>query len=201
MPSGEVQTDAIVRHAISVGKAVFVPYLHKSPLTTPDTPSRVMDMVQLEGLADYESLKRDRWGIPSIDPGTVHQRRRVLGGPDAHHSEKSMLDLVLMPGVAFDIDAETGHIRRCGHGKGFYDFFLNRYMLKTSSSGQRETPAVGLYGLALKEQFLSSASAPPIPMGPFDRPLDGLILGDGSIKTFRQSGAAQNDETSSLKTP
>jgi len=34
MPTGEVQTDAIVRHALESGKKVFVPYLHKaeSPL-------------------------------------------------------------------------------------------------------------------------------------------------------------------------
>jgi 5-formyltetrahydrofolate cyclo-ligase len=182
MPSGEIQTDAIVRHALGNGKQVFVPYLHKSKLDIPDTPSRVMDMVHLKSLQDYESLELDRWGIPSIDPSTVQDRQRVLGGPEAFHSEKSALDLILLPGVAFDLD-EAGAIRRLGHGKGFYDFFLNRYLSRMASSTEAQSP-LKLYGLALSEQFLSKADGDGVPTGPYDRRLDGLILGDGHIKTF-----------------
>lgn len=184
MPDGEVQTDAIVRHSLACGKEVFVPYLHKSPLLDRNTPARVMDMVQLESLSDYESLKRDRWGIPSIDPGSVYARRRVLGGPDAQHSDKSTLDLILIPGVAFDIDPGSGLIRRCGHGKGFYDFFIDRYMTKIAAMGPPQPPAALLCGLALTEQFLPCASdnSTPIPISPLDRPLDGLILGAGEMK-------------------
>ncbi|TLD26501.1 hypothetical protein PspLS_04680, partial [Pyricularia sp. CBS 133598] len=182
MPSGEVQTDAIVRHALSTGKHVYIPYLHKSPLDTPDTPSRVMDMVRLRDLGDYESLKPDKWGIPSVDPSTVHERQRILGGPDAHHSERSTLDLMLMPGVAFDIDPASGLVRRCGHGKGFYDLFVHRYASKITGPGDRESSSILLVGLALTEQFLASQPDMAVPMGPLDRRLDGLILGNGDIK-------------------
>lgn len=183
MPSAEVQTDAIVQHALALGKQVFVPYLHKSPLSSAGstTPTRVMDMVRLDSLQDYQSLKRDKWGIPSIDPATVHSRQRILGGPDAHHSDQATLDLILMPGVAFDVAPGSKEIRRLGHGRGFYDFFLQRYAEKLEALNQQKS-SVLLYGLGLKEQFLSSATE-EVPVGPFDQPLHGLILGNGDIKT------------------
>lgn len=178
MPSAEVQTDHIVRHALASGKQVFVPYLHKSPFpSNPDMPARVMDMVRLEDVSDYESLKRDKWGIPSIDPATVHQRQRILGGPDVQPPDHETLDLILMPGVAFDLAPASREIRRLGHGRGFYDLFLERYAEKLEQLHVKG-PSVLLYGLGLKEQFLSSA-ADEIPVGPYDQPLHGLILGDG----------------------
>lgn len=182
MPAAEVQTDAIVKHALSAGKQVYVPYLHKNPVPSPDTPARVMDMVRLRDVPDYESLKRDKWGIPSIDPGTVHERRRILGGPDAHKSDQATLDLILMPGVAFDIDPENGGVRRLGHGKGFYDYFLHRYALKASSL-QPPASRILLYGLGLTEQYLSESADESVPVGPYDQPLDGLLLGNGDVKT------------------
>lgn len=180
MPSGEVQTDAIVRHALVSGKQVFIPYLHKSPLETPNTPTRVMDMVHLKSIQDYESLQLDRWGIPSIDPATVHERQRILGGPDVHRSDQAGLDLMLLPGVAFDFD-ESGAIRRLGHGKGFYDFFMNRYLAKVASPSNEARPIL-FYGLGLTEQLLSGSPEEEIPMGQYDRRLHGLVLGSGQIK-------------------
>ncbi|KAL1845052.1 hypothetical protein VTK73DRAFT_1217 [Phialemonium thermophilum] len=181
MPAGEIQTGAIVRHALASGKEVFVPYLHRNPLPSPDLPGRVMDMVRLRDLQDYESLQPDRWGIPSVDPSTVYERQRVLAGPDAHHSDRVVLDLILVPGVAFDISPETGAIRRLGHGKGFYDYFIDRHRAKAASLGLEERTL--LYGLALSEQFLSSPSEGSVPEGSHDQRLHGLILGNGDIKT------------------
>jgi 5-formyltetrahydrofolate cyclo-ligase len=183
MPTGEIQTDAIVRDALHAGKQVYIPYLHKSPLQASEhTPSRVMDMVRLKSIQDYESLTCDRWGIPSIDPSTAHERQRILGGPDIHRSDLATLDLVLMPGVAFDIDGATGVVRRLGHGKGFYDFFVQRYSEKAASLQDLASTAPLLYGLALTEQLLSSPADEPVPVGPLDRSLNGVLLGDGQIK-------------------
>ncbi|KAJ3519193.1 hypothetical protein NM208_g14221 [Fusarium decemcellulare] len=169
MPTAEVQTDAIVRDALATGKQVFVPYLHKSPLQTPDTPTRL-----------------DRWGIPSVDPATVHQRQRILGGPDAHHSEQATLDFMLVPGVAFDFD-EAGSIRRLGHGKGFYDFFINRYLAKIETKGLAQEKPLLLYGLALTEQLVPVSAEQRIPTDAHDRRLNGLILGNGEVKTASKS--------------
>ncbi|KAM0200906.1 hypothetical protein ACHAPA_010047 [Fusarium lateritium] len=178
MPTAEVQTDAIVRHALAAGKQVFVPYLHKSPFQTPDTPSRVMDMVHLENVQDYESLKLDKWGIPSVDATTVDARKRILGGSDA---EPAILDFMVVPGVAFDFD-ESGSIRRLGHGKGFYDFFINRYMAKLENKGIANENPLQLYGLALTEQMVPATSEHQIPTDTHDRRLNGLIIGNGEIK-------------------
>ncbi|KAF4126601.1 5-formyltetrahydrofolate cyclo-ligase [Geosmithia morbida] len=181
MPAAEVQTDAIVRHALSAGKHVFVPYLHKSSLqeTTPDAPARVMDMVRLRSLHDYETLRRDHWGIPSIDPATVDGRERVLGGAPDATSVTTTIDLMLLPGVAFDVD-EAGRVRRLGHGKGFYDFFLNRYLARQGIPGDQDS-TLQLYALGLTEQLLTPGSGQEIPVGPLDRCLHGLVLGNGEI--------------------
>ncbi|RWA10698.1 hypothetical protein EKO27_g4402 [Xylaria grammica] len=184
MPGCEIQTDPIVRHALACGKQVFVPYLHKSGLPPGEGPVRLMDMVSLRGIQDYESLKRDKWGIPSVDSATVHERQRSIGELDGERSADVALDLILLPGVAFDLDPETGAVRRLGHGKGFYDYFLHRYALatKTEKNSSNDGPSVLLYALALKEQLLSPISGEAVPVGPHDQPLDGIVLGDGQIK-------------------
>ncbi|KAI1181703.1 5-formyltetrahydrofolate cyclo-ligase [Nemania serpens] len=186
MPGCEIQTDPIVRHAIASGKQVFVPYLHKSGLAPGDGPPRLMDMVSLKDVRDYESIQRDKWGIPSVDAATVHERQRSIGELDGKRSADAPLDLILLPGVAFDLDPETGAVRRLGHGKGFYDYFLHRYALATKAGVEKapsnDGSSVLLYALALKEQILSPDAGEAIPVGPHDQPLDGIIVGDGQIK-------------------
>jgi 5-formyltetrahydrofolate cyclo-ligase len=179
MPAGEIQTDAIVRHALDSGKQVFVPYLFKLSNPPPGSPKSVMDMVDLRNLSDYDSLKRDSWGIPTIGTDTVNERERVLS------KDSQQLDMILMPGVAFDIDQKSGFIRRLGHGKGFYDYFLHRYMQAQGSqekmSGRGPETDALLYGLALEEQFLKSDAGTSVPVGEYDNPVHGLLVGDGNI--------------------
>jgi 5-formyltetrahydrofolate cyclo-ligase len=183
MPSSEIQTDAIVRHALISGKKVFVPYLYKPITPAPNTPKSLMEMVDLSSLSDYESLNQDSWGIPTISADTVHHREHILKSP----KENLGLDMILMPGVAFDVDPETGSIRRLGHGKGFYDYFLYRYMQITGSHIGSSTTTRGsdvlLYGLALEEQLLKAADGCSIPVGEYDHLLHGLLVGDGSFLT------------------
>ena len=179
MPNGEIQTDSIVRHALDAGKQVFVPYLQKLRDPLLDTPSSVMEMVDLCSLSDYNSLKRDNWGIPTIEADTVDEREHVLA------KESEGLDMILMPGVAFDADQQTHFVRRLGHGKGFYDYFLHRY--RESKGSQVEEPSkspgtdVLLYGLALEEQFLSLGTGLSVPVGEHDSLIHGLLVGDGRI--------------------
>ena len=179
MPTGEIQTDAIVRDALGSGKQVFVPYLHKAQSPDPTTPKSVMDMVDLRSLSDYDSLERDSWGIPTIGTDTVHEREHILT------TGSRPLDVILMPGVAFESDSFHGSVKRLGHGKGFYDYFLFRYRNIHSSPAQ-ESPAIPgtdvlLYGLALEEQYLKSETGLSVPVGAYDSSLHGLLLGDGTI--------------------
>lgn len=178
MPKGEIQTDPIVRDALARGKQVFVPYIYKSQVQSPDTPNSLMDMVDIRSIAEYDGLKRDSWGIPTISPDTVSERERILDHPNPGMNG---LDLILMPGVAFDIDPDTNSVRRLGHGKGFYDYFLHRYGQRIAERSISPGKQALLYGLALSEQLLTPEVGTSVPIGSHDHFLDGLLVGDGKI--------------------
>jgi 5-formyltetrahydrofolate cyclo-ligase len=179
MPTSEIQTDALVRHALESGYQVFVPYLHKTQNPKTDIPNSVMDMVDLHSLSDYESLKRDTWGIPTIQADTVDGREHILA------KGARPLDMILMPGVAFDVDSTSGFVRRLGHGKGFYDYFFHRYRENQGSLMDEPSISPGidvlLYGLALEEQLLKSQNGTSVPVGEHDSLLHGLLVGSGEI--------------------
>ncbi|MCJ1411124.1 hypothetical protein MMC19_005212 [Ptychographa xylographoides] len=181
MPSGEVSTRGIVEDALSKGKRVFVPYLHLSPYGGRSQSSRVMDMVSLLSERDYRALQEDKWGIPTPDESSLQNRRRVLGGATKSISSDD-LDMVVMPGVAFDHNRQ-----RLGHGRGFYDFFLHRYQERLNSApgtdNIEKTPMPYLVGLALQEQLLANEQS--VPTTKTDWVLDALILGDGSLLEAR----------------
>lgn len=131
MPANEAQTSLLVHNALAAGKVVFVPYLY-TPVTSPDEGKKrkVMDMLRLGSVQEYESLEKDAWGIPSLSDNGVEARQNAMGGVDLSlgegHSNGERhgggLDLVVVPGVAFD-----GQGNRLGHGAGFYDSFLTRF--------------------------------------------------------------------------
>jgi 5-formyltetrahydrofolate cyclo-ligase len=128
MPSGEVSTAGIVHDALKQGKRVFVPYTYKLSAPQDGQPKSIMDMLELHGLEDYESLKPDSWGIPTPSGDSLSSRANTFGGMGvtdgnngAEEHAESILDLIVMPGMAFD-----SSLGRLGHGKGFYDYFLHR---------------------------------------------------------------------------
>ena len=135
MPKSELSTRDILKNAFAHDKKVFVPYLYKLNSQDRSKPVSVMDMVSLHSKSDFESLDRDAWGIPSVAQDSIRTRERILcikedGGheeesPEENSStktEEGRLDMIIMPGVAFDKG-----LSRLGHGKGFYDSFLQRY--------------------------------------------------------------------------
>lgn len=130
MPKAEAQTDKIVHEALNNGKRVFVPYIHQ-----PRTGPKIIDMLRLASVSEYENLQRDSWGIPSLPADSVESRENAMGGkglsagdnpPETEDGEgrkgEGTLDLVVMPGVAFDQG-----MNRLGHGRGFYDAYLSRF--------------------------------------------------------------------------
>lgn len=143
MPQGEISTTSIVRDALANGKEVFIPYTHKLAETGTEAVqpkvSSVMDMLRLDSMEEFESLRPDKWGIPSLDKASVPLKQNCLGGsgvlPERSRGAAARddldlgLDLIVMPGMAFD----TG-LRRLGHGKGYYDYFLNNYSKEIAGS-------------------------------------------------------------------
>ncbi|KAI4737996.1 nagb/rpia/CoA transferase-like protein [Aureobasidium sp. EXF-12298] len=176
MPSGEINTNALTKHALASGKHVFVPYIYKPKQPrSDDLPASIMDMLQLADEDDYASLQPDKWGIPSIPKDTVSDRANSFGergvsdggspAPDAG------LDIILMPCMAFDQDLD-----RLGHGKGYYDNFLTRYCSAKTLDGQNRRKPF-LVGFALAEQMIPSQYR--LPVDAWDWKVDAVVLGDG----------------------
>lgn len=135
MPGREASTHGVVLDALKSRKKVFIPYIH-SPR---NGQTRQMDMLELRDEVDLSALKPDAWGIPSLDPGSLDSRQNALGGRGIEGDDGSgtgpVLDLILMPAVTFDHS-----YRRLGHGKGFYDRYLERLDDALAGSTSRKPP-------------------------------------------------------------
>jgi 5-formyltetrahydrofolate cyclo-ligase len=149
MPTGEISTADIVHDALKQGKQVFVPFIYK----VKEPPRSMMDMLQLHSLGDYHSLALDRWGIPTLSQDSVHERENsfgVKGLSSGSIGGKGGLDMIVMPGMAFD-----EKLGRLGHGKGYYDFFLARCLEHSKSAGGVSMPFLGeFFPFSLCSNFL-----------------------------------------------
>ncbi|GAA5835048.1 hypothetical protein JCM3766R1_002081 [Sporobolomyces carnicolor] len=158
LPVGEVQTDQIIRHALANDKRVFVPYC-------PVEDKTVMRMLRLNGVEHFEGLKENRWGIRELDP------REVDTLEDAEDGTSGGLDLILVPGLAFDTKR-----RRLGHGRGYYD----RYITKCLDYPARfDKPSPRTVALALAEQMAKEGE--DIPTNEWDRLPEVLLTPDAEI--------------------
>ncbi|KAJ7468066.1 hypothetical protein FB451DRAFT_1039960 [Mycena latifolia] len=131
MPSGEIDTSSLVREILRSGKALFVPKID------PATEGR-MELLQIYDEDDLNSLPSGVWGIKEPD--------RVRNGRLRANAIDSGLDMILVPGLAFDRS-----FSRLGRGKGYYDRFITVY-----AESSRPPPVLGslILGLALREQLL-----------------------------------------------
>lgn len=100
MPQGEVVTYDIIQLAFLQKKRVFIPKILGKQ-------SQDMFMLEIPSFAILNSFDRNRWGIP--EPS----REMVSNSPDG--TSLGVIDLILVPGVAFD-----PMCGRLGHGKGYY---------------------------------------------------------------------------------
>lgn len=149
----EISTAPIFAHAFKTGKQCFVPRY------TADS----MDMYRVSSMEDIESLPKTKWNVSQ--PEDIDARENAL---DSHLG----LDLILMPGLAFDTNGE-----RLGRGKGYYDTFLQRLAEGPSgdAAGRPENvrPKVPPYtiGIGFSVQLVDA-----IPTEPHDMKLDEVVL-------------------------
>jgi len=172
---GEFQTGAIVRDIFQSKKKCYVPRVESS---------HEMKMLQAFSLEDIASFPRSKWGIP--EPPVTDAANKEGKRSDA--LETLDVDLMLIPGVAFDYN-----FRRLGHGRGYYDRFLNHLETKLAALN-RKFPS--LFGLAFFEQMVSQ-----VPVESHDRVLDDVMFveptleielpggSDGSVKGKREREA------------
>ncbi len=127
----EVQTEHLIRDVLRMGKRVAVPLVKKEK----------REIVPCE-LNNYdEELEDGPWGILQPKAG-------------CKHVDIKEIDLVVVPGVAFD---EKGH--RLGFGAGFYDRFLKLFSSTTKT-----------VSLSFEIQMVKE-----VPCLPHDVPVDYII--------------------------
>ncbi|KAI4525063.1 5-formyltetrahydrofolate cyclo-ligase [Schizophyllum commune Loenen D] len=154
MPTSEVVTTSLVNNILDHGKTLFIPRI------SVETPGH-MDFLQLHGREDLGSLRAGTWGIKEPD---LHW----LGNPRQSALEAPGIDVILVPGVAFDRS-----MSRLGHGKGYYDRFISTYV----ETGNKRPLLVAL---ALREQIIDSAA---VPVTPHDWKMDMIITPDEVIQS------------------
>ncbi|OXV07641.1 hypothetical protein Egran_04595 [Elaphomyces granulatus] len=145
MPHSEIATRGIVQDALKSGKEVFIPHIHRVDGASMQSNVSVMDMLSLNSLEEFESLNLDKWGIPTLSDDNIPNKLNCFGGYGVSAGSTKTpgdgagLDLIVMPGMAFDAD-----LRRLGHGKGYYDNFLSRYWKEMErSTGAPRMPFLG----------------------------------------------------------
>lgn len=138
----EFNTHAILKDCFDQGKRVFLPRVVKPAC------ERFMVMLEVKTAEEVLNWAPNNWGIrePPLDDGR------------ADAPKDAVLDLVIVPGVAFDASGA-----RCGHGMGFYDCYLRRY-----SSQRSSMPC--LIALALRPQIIDN-----VPMTEQDWHVDRVI--------------------------
>ena len=108
-----------------------------------------MDMLRVGGgWSEICGFKRNRWDIPEPSKQASARMENALRGGSADGSAGGSaeldLDVLIVPCVAYD---KIG--RRCGHGGGFYDRFIEELQEIRERAGQKKAI---LIGVALDEQ-------------------------------------------------
>jgi len=155
MPKGEVRTESLLKHALNSGKNCYVPYI---------VNNTEMEMVKINSWEEFLSYPKSKWGYP--EPSGMTEDSTAL--------KEEGLDLIIVPGVAFDLKGN-----RLGHGKGYYDRYIERAK-QFSKLRNKEGPYC--VSLSLKEQLLEQE----IPTNQYDIKPDIIITPEGSVSQFSQ---------------
>jgi 5-formyltetrahydrofolate cyclo-ligase len=150
MPSGELDTEALIEGAVRDGKTIYVPQVggsfEKADMDLLKIPSPRLP----DGSLFYRKWPRNQWDIPE-PPGGISLTPAIPG------------DIDLLPGLAFDRNG-----KRLGQGKGYYD----RFIARMTTLGHDNPPFCVAVGLQC--QLLTSSST--IPSDEHDAVMDFIIV-------------------------
>ncbi|KAG0286801.1 hypothetical protein BGZ98_004954, partial [Dissophora globulifera] len=107
---GEINTQDIIRTLLDSEKSCYVPRCK----------GKNMDMVKIESWEDFISLPKNNWNIPEPTQDDPRENDTPRG-----------LDLIIMPGLAFDRNGT-----RLGHGRGYYDKYIVKANAYNESVGR-----------------------------------------------------------------
>ncbi|DAZ97761.1 TPA: hypothetical protein N0F65_009041 [Lagenidium giganteum] len=156
----EAATRGLLTRAFELRKEVYVPKIV-------GRSAEDMKMVHALSLEDVDAFPKDKWQIP--DPPNAYADGKERQDPML----TADLDLILMPGVAFD--RQGG---RLGHGKGYYDSFLRRLSERHTAENR---PMPRTVGLCLADQLVDQ-----VPLSPHDRLLDVIVTPEETIRDRAQ---------------
>ena len=153
-------------------RKVYVPYV------TDYSGKGTMEMLRVAGgWSEVYGFERNRWDIPEPLPENVLKMENALhhvGSSNTVEETSSTaavevdMDVVIVPCVAFDRNG-----RRCGHGGGFYDRFIEDLQNERMKAGQK--PAT-LIGVALGEQLVDNVVS-----GKHDVLVDYVVSPSGNV--------------------
>ncbi|KAG2212650.1 hypothetical protein INT47_000627, partial [Mucor saturninus] len=146
MPTCEIMTSKIIYQLLKSDKNCFIPRCTKNN----------MDMLKITSIDDFESLPVNKWNIPEPPLDQVRENALSNDGPG--------LDLILVPGVAFDKNNN-----RIGHGKGYYDRYIRKCKAWADEHGTKPPKTVAL---SLNEQIIDIGT---IPLEDTDQTLDCVL--------------------------
>jgi 5-formyltetrahydrofolate cyclo-ligase len=203
MPSGEVQTEDIIRHALEAGKKVFVPRIEPPPKRKPGAvaPAAASNSVAAAAAAD-EAHSIEAAPMPALAPGggrmkllQIHSMEELmsfvpnrwgireppltLSSPSAGSSSSSpRLEGHDCPELTLLLCPGVAFDRSCrrlGHGKGYYDTYMASLQAHRTSSDAagHQTPPAHTIALAFDEQLVPEQDQ--VPVGELDIPLDEIL--------------------------
>lgn len=140
----EIDTIPIFKSALEMNKICYTPLVidTRTTIERKEQFDTRMIMVKLQSIEELDQLCLNKFGIKEkrleqVDESDVARPANPEQSPSS--------DLFLIPGVAFTNEGD-----RLGHGKGYYDEFLNNWSKVAANKTSFNT-----IGLAFKEQIVS----------------------------------------------
>jgi len=167
MPKGEVRTENLLKHALNSGKNCYVPFIINNT---------EMEMVKLNSWEEFLSYPKSKWGYP--EPKSISENSTAL--------KTEGLDLIIVPGMAFDLNGN-----RLGHGKGYYDRYIER---AKEFSKLRNKVGPHCVSLSLNEQLLETV----IPTNQYDIKPDIIITPNGHLSQINKNGISLTEDIENI---